>query len=187
MLFSWFDLVFPIGTALLAAVLGVWAAMKATDLPGKLVSIATAIVFCVPIPVLYTMRSNANAHDYVLPNYEIYVVQGEKNKCAPEDVKKWTEWVVSWWSDKYKTGDVLLSLKGKRLICVDEEKITAFQRFMRGFSWGRQIVIGYNGKPEYTESLFKHEAGHFVLYGAGKEPKVEADQHKKMKEIGYPY
>ena len=55
-MWSWIDLVAPIGIGLLAAVLCTLGAIKAKAKHAKVVSILTGLVFLASIPGLYLMR-----------------------------------------------------------------------------------------------------------------------------------
>lgn len=179
-MFSPWDLIFPIGTSILAIVLCVLALRKAEKTVAKVITILTTLVFVAAIPVIYSWRYRAHKHDYKAV-FDLRVRQGELNKCVKEDVDAWANWVVDFWSNHYDRQKLIDGVKGDLVVCLDEEKISAFGMFVRGYATGSSIVVGYReGKPAYTESLFKHELSHNAI----PEPWDQATHHKIFKEKG---
>lgn len=164
-MFTPIDLIFPWGICVIAVGLCLWAAIKgkAKDRTAmRIATLGTAAVFVLAIPGWYIARGILNNPDYV-SSYGIEVVQGKINKCKQRDIDSWSEWVVNFWSSHYDTKKVQQSLKGKKLVCLDMEKIPTLTRYVRGVSHGRMSAIGWNGEIEYTRSLFIHEMSHHIV------------------------
>lgn len=181
-MFHLMDLVFPIGIGLLAAILCTVAVIKAKETPAKVVSALTGLTFLASIPGLYAWRASLRTEDYITA-YGTRVHIGGNPACTKTNVEAWSKWTVDFFLPR--KGSALV-LKDKILICLKEEKLSALGRFIRGGTDGDTIVIGWNGTPAYTESLFKHEVGHLFATQLGQ-PYDEAKQHAWFKEIRYGY
>lgn len=182
--FTWLDLVAPWGVCLGSIGLCIWAAIAGKPVdggsatPAKVVSIATACVFAAAIPLWYFVRSRFRKFDLKLG--AMYVTYGKKNRPPAGDMEAWTESVIQHWanaewgSKKNGNGDifprslshsqVMKALDGVQVFLHDKEKLSVWGRFVRGFTQGKDIVIGYrDGQPAYVRSLWRHELSHPVL------------------------
>lgn len=169
----------------MAAALCIWAVIVAKNVPAKIVSAITGLCFIALIPIFYWVR--ADKTEYVYKTEQgVGVVVGKKNKCEKPDVEKEVQWVIDFWSKHYDASKVADSLKGKRLFCIDDAEFTVYGRWVRGVSFGNSAVVGWNGKPEHTVSLIRHELSHLVLGGVG-EVWNEDVHHKIFEEKGLGY
>lgn len=186
-MFSLMDLVAPIGISLLSAVLCIWGFVKAKEKPAKVVCVLTGLVFLGSNPALYLMRYASRKADYTTQQ-GVRVRQGEKNKCEKAYVTENVQWVLDWWSKHCpdKAAKVVASVDDRLLVCLDEEKLGAAGRWMRGYTWGNATVVGWNGKQEYTTSLIRHELSHTAATGCGY-PLDEEAQHKLFKDLKLGY
>lgn len=183
-MFTWLDLVAPIGVCVGGAGLCLWAAVmgKAKNKTiARIICIATAIVFAGGIPAWYIVRDQTTKPDYTTL-HGIGVKQGEINKCPESLINEWTEWLFAFWGKHYAFEVVKKSVKGKLLVCVDAEKLSVLGRSVRGYSHGKFAVIGWNGKPSYTRSLFIHEMSHQIVDSFV--PYSEEGHHKLFKDKG---
>ena len=178
-MFSYFDLITPIGTAILASVLCIYAVTKAKDTAAKVISLLTMLVFLLSVPAVYWIRYASLRSDYKTTR-GLGVVQGKVNTCQKEVVQVWEDELVKFWTPFFPKATE--SLKNKKLICKDEEKlsITGLERFFRGYSTGTTAVIGWKDLA-YAKSLFRHEVSHLILMEMDIAPD-EAVHHQKMKE-----
>lgn len=181
-MFTWLDLVAPIGICCLAAFLCYLGFRKSKKIPPKLVCAITGGFFLAFIPLWYVVRDQKIEPDYT-SGYGLEVVQGVKNKCEKKQIDEWSKWLIDLWSGHYDVTCVRTSLKGKLVVCVDEEKLSVLGRAVRGYSHGRFSVVGWNGKISYAESLFKHEVSHQII-GSCVMPFHEEEHHKLFKEKG---
>lgn len=186
-MFTWLDLIAPIGVCLGSAALCLWAAIKGKAKDRKVavaISIATGVLFLAGIPAWYIVRGQMLKPDYTT-SYGLDVVQGKLNKCEEPWVNEHTKWLIDFWSKHYDPAKVNESVKGKLLVCLDEEKLTVWGRFVRGYSQGKFSVIGWNGKLTYSESLLKHELSHQIVMPFV--PYSEEGHHQlfKEKKLGY--
>lgn len=162
-MFTLLDLVAPIGICSVAAALCIWGAIKALQKHAKLVCIATALLFLAGIPAWYCIRASAIDPDYVTAD-GIEVVKGEVNTCPKAAIEQWSAWLIGFWSAHYDPAEIRDALRGKLLICYDEEAMSVLGRMVRGVTHGRVSAIGRReGDPEYTESLFYHEISHQIV------------------------
>ena len=185
-MFTWLDLIAPIGIGVVATVLCTWGALKAATSQAKIVCIITGSVFLSSIPIVYAIRYSGLIPDY-RTTYGIQVKQGDKNRCVKEDIDKWSSWTVNFWSKQEACKDAEVdSLQGLLVVCRDEEKLSVLGRYVRGYQQYNVIVVGYNGKLAYTESLYKHELSHYIVYKCGVEwnEQVHHDLFKQVK-LGY--
>lgn len=184
-MFSYFDLVFPIGTATLASFFCMWAAIKADAAKdpkaARYISIATMIVFLLAVPGVYGMRYASSRCDWISAR-GMRVTQGKVNRCEQNTVQKWEDDLVNFWVKTLPPDQVSMALSGKHLVCKDEEKISlsTTERFFRGYSTDSTAVIGWIDLT-YTKSLYRHEVSHLILTYCGT-PYDETIQHQKMKE-----
>jgi len=178
-MFSYFDLITPIGTAILASVLCIYAVTKAKDTAAKAVSLATMLVFLLTVPAVYWIRYASLKADYKTTR-GLGVIQGKLNTCQQEVVQVWEDELMTFWTPFFAKASE--SLKNKKLICKDEEKlsISKFDMFFRGYSNGYTAVIGWKDIA-YAKSLFRHEVSHLILTEMNI-PYDEAVHHQKMKE-----
>ncbi len=157
-MFSWLDLIMPIGTGLIAGTLGVIGLIKGKTLPARLISLATGLAFIATIPMLYTVRASGTKPNYTT-SHGIGVVQGKVNTCPKEKIEAWTDWAIGFWSKHYDPVKVRQSVRDKLLVCVDSPKLTTWGRIVKGYSHGKFSVIGTLN----TESLFYHEISHQIV------------------------
>jgi hypothetical protein len=180
-MFTWLDLIAPIGTAVVAAVLCTLGVIKAKKLPPKIISAATGIVFLASIPAWYLIRSSGLKPDYTTSS-GVEVKNGKHDQCSKDKVEANIKWLSTFWSKHYTSFNQ--PLKGVLLVCLDEEKLTTFGRLVRGYSFGKYAVVGWNGKQSYTDSLVKHELSHFLVGRVDtKRPFDEAVHHAYFKEV----
>jgi hypothetical protein len=147
-----------------------------------LICIITGVVFAATIPAWYLVRNSGLKPDYMTGN-GLEVVQGKKNKCLRADTESWTDETIKFWVAYYKLECVKKAIREGILVCRDEEKLSDFGKAFRGYSTGKAIVVGWNGKPEYTKSLFIHELSHHILYFC-EVPMSEKQHHEVFKTKG---
>lgn len=186
-MFNAFDLVTPWGTAILALVLGIWGFVKGTTKPAKVISLLTSLVFLLPLPVIYGMRFASHRYDYETVA-GMRVRQGEVNRCEADEVVQWEDWTRKFWLRHYPAYCIDTANRQALLVCKDTEITeTAVGRFVRGWAWKHTAVITYKpDKPRYTESLFKHEFSHLILFECAGS--LDGDTHHnlfKKKGLGH--
>lgn len=187
--FSWLDLIAPWGVSAVAVALCVWAVVSgkppegANPLVPKIISGVVGLVFAAMVPLWYFVRSKYRAYNY-RTKHGIYVVLGKISKPERLVMEKWIDSVIEHWIEKsfiYK--DVLHHLteaEVRNALCdltvffLDTEKLSVWGRFVRGFSWGKDIAVGWRalrggieqqGTTDwvYVEKLTRHESSHPVL------------------------
>jgi len=213
--FTWLDLLAPWAVCLGSAALCAWAALAGVQLGGdplvaKIISWIVCAVFLAGIPLWYVVRGRARKPDFVTA-HGVQVVLGNKHQPTKAMVEEWTEslinhWITCQWNRSNST--VTLSINNvKRVLIgitaffVDKEKLSAWGRFVRGYSQGKDIVIGMKARnfddPDegfeyskgfyfdmgYTKVLYRHEASHPVL-GYNGEPWDEKRHHAIFKTTG---
>jgi len=176
------DLIAPIGICLLTVFLCVLGFIRTQKYQAKIVCVLTALVFVSSIPFFYFMRWNSRKADYVTEQ-GVRVRQGKKNKCEKKYVTEQVQWVINWWQERYLTKDVAKALDDKLLVCVDAIKMSVLDRWVGGFAWGSMAVVGWDGNPEYTTSLIRHELSHFAAHACGHQMDEE-EHHKLFKKLG---
>ena len=145
-----------------AAALSVLGLVKAPQLPAKVISLLMGLLF-LATPVTLTVWSvKASKADYTSA-HGLKIVKGQINKCPKEQIDQWGNEVVAFWEKIYPKTEVLKKLKGVKVFCLDQEAIGFAGRLVRGVSHGGIIGIGWNGKLDYTKSLFIHETSHHVV------------------------
>lgn len=179
--FTWLDLLAPWAICLGSAALCAWAAFKGTPmgteniLIPRIISILVGVLFLSGIPLWYLVRSKVRKATYFTKD-GVAVVLGKYNRPAKEDVESWSDSVSEHWQKaEWSHGDppikgpvkktqVDLAFQQLTCFCFDKEKLSIWGRIVRGWSLGKDIGIGYQqGKPEYTQSLYRHEASHSIL------------------------
>jgi hypothetical protein len=181
-MFSWFDLIAPIGTSLIAAALGLWAIARMIEqnrIIPIVITAGTIAVFLVSIPWIYVTRYNSLKVDYKTSR-GLGVIQGKINKCEKATIEIWESTVIKDWEPYYKNSASVLN--GKKLICKDVEDIelTSFSRWVHGYAIDNVMVIGWKN-IDHAHSLFNHEAAHFMLAAMGY-PMDNATHHQLMKQ-----
>jgi len=176
-MFVWMDLI-PILITLLVLVLCIWGAVRAAATGGKVASGATGAVFVAVLVLFFVrIRCPAQTADYVTSG-EMRVV-GEK-LCPKADVERWVSATIAFWTPLYlpsSTANLPNVTRGKLLACVDQEKLTAWGRYVRGYTDGQVIVLGNKpGDPCYKVKLFVHELSHLCLGSIGV-PWIEERHH----------
>lgn len=204
-LFTPLDIVAPWLVCLGSAALCIWGAVVAPNIGARIASIAPGIFFLAFIPLWYVVRSKKTKVDFTT-NHGIGCVWGKRNKPARITVEQWTDKIVQHWAmtafPRGKKGAVLLSqeevlsaLKGTICFFVDDEKLSAFGRFVRGYTWGSNFVVGrrldsieQQGTTDYTyvRDLFDHEMGHIIL-GFNGEGWEEKKHHDIQAKVGSPF
>lgn len=170
-MFSWFDLIAPLGINLVALVFGIWGGIVAPEVGGKVASLLTAAAFTVVTVVIYVLRWRFWRYDYKT-KHGLRVTLGEKNRPARASVEEWSQWTVDFWvGQKWPAEDVLAALKNARVIFVDQESYSVpnFAKLVYGAYDGRLMSIG----TKAPESVFKHELSHRILDKLG----VQWDKH----------
>lgn len=199
--FTWLDLIAPWGVCLGSATLCAWAAISGqpmgmeNPLVPKIISWVVAAMFLAGIPLWYLVRSRVRKADYFTDD-GVAMVLGKLNRPAKEDVEAWSKRVREHWLEKkwsygeppvtgpVKTGQIDLAFRTLTCFCFDKDKLTIWNRLVRGWCTGKDIGIGYQaGKPEYTESLYVHESSHSVLDQTSL-PWNETVHHQLFKDTG---
>jgi hypothetical protein len=197
--FSPLDLIAPWFVCLLTAGLCFWGMVKALTVPGNGVgagiSGGVGLVFLLAIPAYYWVRADTRNPAFCIDT--MGVIWGKINKPSKEMVSAWLEELTTFWLQKSvrplsdQTVRVTIiqptidrALSGLAVICHDTDHFSIFGRMVCGYSFGRDVAIGY--KPpgmDYTASLFRHEVSHHILDAAG----VVGDEerhHRIFKEVG---
>lgn len=191
--FTPLDLLSPWGVCLGTAALCIWAVISGkmmgsgNPLVPKIIAGAVAAVFLAAIPIWYFIRSRLRKYNFKT-RQGIYVVVGRHNKPLQVTVEAWIRAVVDHWisapfqgikGHRTLTRDgVTKALQGVTIFYRDEEKLSVLGRFVRGYSWGKDIVVGYKiGAPTYVQSLTRHELSHPIL-GYNGEGWNEEQHHK---------
>jgi hypothetical protein len=185
MIFTPADLIAPIGTTLIAITFCVWAAFQAKQLPAKAISILTALAFIAGCIGWFVVRNSGMKPAYVT-NAKMGVVPGALNKCEAKNVNEWEDWTISFWSRHYDIGCLYQAIPRVTMICKDQESMSRFSRLVRGYYNGMAIVVGYNGKLQYTESLYKHEMSHHLTNICG-EGGSEKEHHALFVKVNLGY
>lgn len=179
--FTWLDLLAPWGVCLVSASLCAWAAIGGktmgmeNPLIPKIISWVVAAVFLAGIPLWYIARSKLRKADYFTKD-GVAVVLGKLNRIAKEDIEKWSygvrvHWEKAMWFHK-GTGvrgpvtppQISTAFSTLTCFCYDSQKLTILGRLVRGWCTGKDIGVGYHeGRPAYTQSLYRHEASHAIL------------------------
>jgi len=180
-MFQLLDLVAPIGIAAVSVFLCAWALTKAETSGARAACILCGIVFTSSIPAWYIVRYRARKADYV-STHRLRVRQGKLNRCERPVVEAWTEELIDLWASHCQ--GAAKAIRDKLLVCVDQEKLSAAGRWVRGYSVGYAAVVGWDGKLEYTKSLFRHEMSHIIASEACGLPWNEKVHHEKFKEVG---
>jgi len=193
--FSYLDLIAPWGVALAAAALCAYAAIHGVadgnPIAAKVVSIATGIVFLAMVPLWYFIRSKLRKYDYKT-RHGLYVVLGKTNTPDQSMVEMWTAEVIAHWVGNTWTNSrgiqTLMSgakvdsaVQGLTVFFRDEEKLSIWGRFVRGYSTDLDLTVGWNKNPDYVHGLFRHELSHPILNAAG-EPWNEDWHHQVFQQ-----
>lgn len=160
-MFSWLDLIAPIGINLIALVFGIWGAIVSDAVGGKVSCIATAVAFTVVSAVIYILRWRFWRYDYKT-KYGVRVTLGKTNKPTKSIVEGWSEWTVSFWiGQKWPEAEVWAALKGARVRFIDAESyyVSGFAKLVYGAYDGSFMSVG----TKNPESVFKHELSHRIL------------------------
>ena len=175
------DLVAPIGFCTLFAGLCVWGLLRSlktqTTHSAAIVCAITAAAFLAAIPGWFAVRASFNKADYCTAQ-GLFVVQGKVNKCERAFVEPVAKELLAFWKMALKRD---VSVKNVTLVCLDQEKITGFDRNFRGLSYDSFAVVGWNGNPDYTRSLIRHELSHQIV--APFIDPDEAVQHKLFSDV----
>jgi hypothetical protein len=184
-LFRPFDLLFPIGSAVLALALGLWGLWAAPTAGGKAASAGMAVAFLAPLIGLYLWRAKLREHDFVA--WGVLVRLGKKHRPDRQAVAEWAQTVVTFWAAHYGEARVLASLDGVMLVYVDQLKLNVAGMWAAGYNTGQTAVIGYaQGDWERSRSLTVHELSHSVLMGV--EPQMAWETHHdyfRQKGLGH--
>lgn len=173
-LFRPFDLVFPIGSAVLALALGAWGLVAAPTAGGKAASAGMAVAFLAPLIGLYLWRASAREHHYVAQG--VLVRLGKKHSPTKPQVTEWVAWVIDFWSAYYDRPEVRKALDGVLVVYADVLKLGSPGRWMAGYNTGSTAVIGYaQGDWERSRRLTIHELSHSVLMEV--EPQMVWEAH----------
>jgi hypothetical protein len=217
LVFTWLDLLAPWAICLGSAALCAYAALKGTPLGGdptaaKIIAWVVGAAFLAGIPLWYLIRGRKRTPDFTT-SHGIHVVLGKKHRPTKARIEEWTESLITHWikvhwhrgSSKVTLSvhNVKQALDGVTVFFADKEKLSVWGRFVRGYSWGKDIVIGmkplnfddpvggfeyqkgFRFDVGYTKSLYRHEASHPVL-GFNGEPWDEKRHHAVFKttELG---
>lgn len=186
--FTWMDIIMPIGTAVLATLLSVWAAFKAKQKSAKIVCAITAIVFILSVPGWYWVRAHGLLPDYTT-SQKVSVVQGKKNKCLKQDVEEWTQWTFDFWIKHLPEYCIRHAFETSIGVCRDEPALTAIGQWVRGYASGEVFYITWHNN-KISRGLWIHELSHHVLDRCEKhwiEPYRKygnQTHHTYMKEMG---
>lgn len=160
--------------------LGVFGGIIAGPIPAKIASFGAASAFLAGIIILIVWRHKSPKHDYKT-KFGLMVRLGKKNRPSRTQVTAWMNELYAIWYPVYQSP---LDLSDKFVVFVDKEKISAFGKFFRGFTWGNTAVVGMKkdeSTDQYTYSLFRHEVSHLILDVYG-EKWDEEHHHRLMKE-----
>lgn len=160
---DWFA---PIGLCTGGIGLCVWGAAVNEGTP-RIICLITAGGLTAIVVGFLLLRFAATRPDFVLSGPKVSVIRGKENSPYRTDINKWVQQVVNHWSalPKFSVEDVYKALNGSRLFYVDKKALTVWGRKVRGYTQGKDCVIGHTlGK---VESLTIHELSHVVLYGCG--------------------
>ena len=181
-LFHPFDLIFPIGLGIAALGLGIWAAI-ASDAPpvGKIIAVATGLVFASMNIVIYVWRAKARKSDFITSGVRVRMpkrVPGAQPLKA-RDVNNWIDWVIHFWAkDPISSTASEAALKDLLVVFGDRKKYGSAGRWMRAYYQGSVAVIGRGKDIRDTLHLFAHELGHAFLDGRG----IPWDKHHDLME-----
>jgi len=169
-IFTPLDLLAPWAVCLGSAALCIYAALAGKVMGGspvvaKIIAFAVAALFLAGIPLWYFVRSRFRKFD-LKTKHGLYVVHGQKNKPPLHDVETWTDELIFFWRSK-DIGVSVPALAGITIFCLDVEKLSVWGRFVRGYTNGSDITIGWRDS-EYAKSLFRHELSHCILLRGGK-------------------
>lgn len=195
--FTPLDLVAPWGVCLTAVVLCIWAIVSGKPmgtenlLVPKIIAGVVGVLFLAAIPLWYLLRSKLRRYHYKTA-YGVYVLVGKVNRPLLATVEMWIKEVINHWSTvsfndwqgkrRFTYAEVCEALQGITVFYRDEEKLSVLGRFVRGYSWGKDVVVGYKkGAPDYVHSLTKHELSHPIL-GYNGDGWNEAEHHKIFAE-----
>jgi len=162
------------GAATVATALGVWAAVVAATLPGKLASIGMVLAFWGAVVGLYRWRVLARKHDFVA--WGVLVKLGKKHRPDRQEIANWVNEVVRFWANHYSESGSMGALDGVLLVYADALKMGSVGRWMAGYSTSNTAVVGYaQGDWERSRSLTIHELSHHSLMGL--EPAMAWEGH----------
>jgi len=195
--FSPLDLLAPWGVGLGAVALCIWAIVSGkpmedgNPLVPKIIAGVVGALFLASIPLWYFIRSRLRRYHFKTRD-GIYVRVGERNKPLQAAVELWTNEVAKHWQissfassrgqRRLTKEEITSALRGITIFYRDEEKLSVLGRFVRGYSWGKDIVVGYKvGAPKYVQSLTRHELSHPIL-GYNGEGWNEEQHHKIFEE-----
>jgi hypothetical protein len=150
---------------------------RAEEAPARAISLATGAVFLTAVPLWYFVRSIKRKFHLQIDG--LYIVYGKMNRPAEHLLEFWLEELVAHWKlatwrssgalQSISEDEICQALEGVTVFFIDQEAISVLGRLVRGYSWGRDCVVGFRlGSPEYTRSLFRHEVSHQVLNKAGE-------------------
>lgn len=200
------DLIAPWAICCGSAGLCIWAiASGEGELVGKIIAGVVGLVFLLGIPAWYLVRGRARKPDFVTM-HGVNVVLGQKHKPSKGEIEAWTGEVINHWCKaSWHRGGSRVSLAalqvkkavdGVTVFFLDKEKIGVMGRWVRGYSMGKDIVIGmkavtFDSKEMYKDDLFfdigyskrlyRHELSHPILLYNG-EPWDEARHHAVFKQ-----
>lgn len=195
--FRWtlLDLIIPWGLSIGAAIGCIVALVKGVPLgnsptAGRVIAVATGLVFLGFIPLWYWIRGRNWKVSFVLEN-GLQIVLGKRNRPSKSDLSTWSYEVFQIWIEDYLPSEVNTSVKDKYAVFLDKEKISVWDRLVRGYSTKTQIVCGikddaadFEDGKGYVKGIFKHELSHQILDACG-EPWDEEKHHQLMKEKGF--
>ena len=183
-LFRPLDLAIPLGSCLLAAVLCVLGAVKATTTPARIVCILTGVVFLAGLAGWYLIRWAATRHDFQTV-HGIFVRRGKLNRPEKALIEKWTDALLEFWATtevakvyRLTPVDTARVISGVWAFFYDESRKEVprsgvVKAFVVGYAWPwaigichPQVPVGGNAQKldkSYVQSLFRHELSHVII------------------------
>jgi len=190
MRFSWIDLVFPIGTAVLCAVLAVFTWFVPNPWQARMIATMVAVTAVAAVPVYYALfRLPALTPDFTVHGLKVKL--GKVNRPTQNEVDAWVKSVIDFWrvcaicsatvplhlhhSSKTLTFVFVAkrsSLHNKLLVFHDKDHMTVFGRLVRGYAYEDVAVVGNYHVPNLT----RHEVSHLILFAYG----VPQEKHHEL-------
>lgn len=186
-MFHYLDLVFPIGTGILASVLIGIVLIKKVSIPAKIITVLTCLMFISTIPILYSIRHQMNGFDYKT-EYGIKVTQGKINRCFPSVIRAWSDDLIDYWKPILPYERITKSLEDKHLVCLDSSKVPGWGvKWAYGLSFDNEAIITYHKDDKMIRKLFLHEFSHILQSSKDNAQCVSDNQHKLFKKYKFDF
>jgi hypothetical protein len=184
-MFSWLDLIMPIGVSLVSIFFLGWGVLKADRIPAKITCVILILMFIAASVGWFVLRASGLKPVY-FTEYNMGVVPGKVNTCPKDLINPAEVEAIAFWDKHYDRTCIAAAIPRVTLICKDEEAISTLTRLVRGYYNGVALVVGYNGKPSYTKSLYIHELSHHIVEQCG-DGGSEDEQHALFKRVKLGY